>query len=267
MSDRVGLGDIAVPDRTRQTPFAEGDPVPVLFILLLAALIYLSNTAWDLAYWQVALIAVGIMIVLRIIREAAREAGQQKAVGEAKNAAKATRHGRLEYVRNRLPEKEPIRATLLDVVEEAYALKNVVKRAESYEFAARDLEEVSAPADLQAKSEQAIEIALDLADRTSIIARASKGRARSQRTLDAIEAQDQRMIRLKDALEYSRSTMEVLILTKGEGDRNTEKLSRSLRNLSDALEESYDDGFDALEAQSSALAANVPELSPQSGTS
>ncbi|MEJ7839246.1 MAG: hypothetical protein WKF81_10535 [Thermomicrobiales bacterium] len=55
------------------------------------------------------------------------------------------------------------------------------------------------------------------------------------------------MDHLKGALEYSRSSIEVLILTKGEGEQTTAKLARSLSNLSDAFDESWNDEFDHLE--------------------
>ena len=227
--------------------------MPVVFILIVAALIYLAFN-----YGQILLIGLAVLIGLKILSEIAGHAKRQKDGGRER---KGTRQGQLEHIRSRLAVTEPLRTSLIDVVEEANALKKMVTRAESHAFGFQDFGATLAPSDFQAKSDQAIEIALDLSDRFGIITKSSKGRARSQRTLVAIEDQQQKMDRLKEALEYSRTTIEVLILTKGDGDRSAEKLSRSLSNLSDALEESYDDGFSQLDESSKSR--KVPELSSQ----
>lgn len=229
----------------------------IVFVVIPTALAMIFGIPF-FTTWRFLLIGGAILLLLKALSVIAG-----KVEGETGKAErKTTRQGRLDYIRHHVPAGEPLRAALLDVVEEAYALKRMVSRAADHTFPAAQFPATLAPADFQARSEQAIEVALDLTDRFSLIARSAKGRARSARTTEAIEAQQQKLIRLKDALEYSRGTIEVQILTRGE-DGASEKLARGLRNLSDAIEESWDDGFDKLEPRSPAVLS--ADLTPQTG--
>jgi hypothetical protein len=235
-----------------------------LIIAFIVAIILRTQT--DFAFWQIALVFVAIVIGLSMLGEVVKKGRHQESTSSP--IRKTSRQGQLEHIQNRLSVKEPIRASLIDVVKEAHALRTMVTRAGSHNFAFQNFGATLTPEEFQAKSDQAIDIALDLSDRFGIIAKSAKGRARSQRTHDAIASQQLKMERLKEALEYSRSTIEVLILTKGEGDNNSEKLSRGLSNLSDALEESYADGFEQLEEGTEFPSSpKLPELTPQAETS
>jgi hypothetical protein len=59
------------------------------------------------------------------------------------------------------------------------------------------------------------------------------------------------MEHLRDALIYSRDAIEEMVLTHGEAPGTTDRLARGLRNLTDAIDESYSDPLDT---QISALA-------------
>jgi len=155
-----------------------------------------------------------------------------------------SRDGRVKQIKKAVPASEPIRATLITVVEEAAALRGMADRIASYPFVTADIAQSLHPDELRRKSDDAIAVALDLSGRLQIILENTKGRPRSQRAAAALTAQHVRMEHLRDALIYSRDAIEELILTHGEAPGTTDRLARGLRNLTDAIDESYSDPLD-----------------------
>ena len=162
-----------------------------------------------------------------------------------------SRDGRVKQIKKAIPASEPIRATLITVVEEALALRGMADRIASYPFVSAGVAQSLHPDELRRKSDDAIAVALDLSGRLQIILENTRGRPRSQRAAAAMTAQHVRMEHLRDALVYSRDAIEEMILTHGETPGATDRLSRGLRNLTDAIDESY---ADPLDTQIAALA-------------
>lgn len=155
-----------------------------------------------------------------------------------------SRDNRVKQIKKAIPANEPIRATLITVVEEAVALRGMADRIASYPFAEAGVARSLHPDELRRKSDAAIAVALDLSGRLQIILENTKGRPRSQRAAAAMTAQHVRMEHLRDALVYSRDAIEEMILTHGETPGATDRLSTGLRNLTDAIDESYADPLD-----------------------
>ena len=159
------------------------------------------------------------------------------------NAGKS-RDSRVKQIKKSIPANEPIRATLITVVEEAAALRGMAERIDNYPFASAGVAQSLHPDELRRKSDDAIAVALDLSGRLEIILANTRGRPRSQRAASALTAQHVRMEHLRDALVYSRDAIEEMILTHGEAPGTTDRLARGLRNLTDAIDESYADPLD-----------------------
>ena len=159
-------------------------------------------------------------------------------------ASGKTRDARVRQIKKAVPANEPIRATLITVVEEAIALRGMADRIANYPFAAAGVAQSLHPEELRRKSDDAIRVAMDLTGRLQIIHENTRGRPRSQRAAAAMTAQHVRMEHLRDALIYSRDAIEEMVLTHGEAPGTTDRLARGLRNLTDAIDESYSDPLD-----------------------
>jgi hypothetical protein len=155
-----------------------------------------------------------------------------------------SRDGRVKQIKKAIPANEPIRATLITVVEEAVALRGMADRIANYPFVTAGVAQSLHPDELRRKSDDAISVAMDLTGRLQIILENTRGRPRSQRAAAALTAQHVRMEHLRDALIYSRDAIEEMVLTHGEAPGTTDRLARGLRNLTDAIDESYSDPLD-----------------------
>jgi hypothetical protein len=178
--------------------------------------------------------------------------GSSAAAQPVASTSGSSRDGRVKQIKKAIPANEPIRATLITVVEEAAALRGMADRIANYPFATAGIAQSLHPEELRRKSDDAIAVALDLTGRLEIILQNTKGRPRSQRAAAAMTAQHVRMEHLRDALIYSRDAIEEMVLTHGEAPGTTDRLARGLRNLTDAIDESY---ADPLDTKISALAA------------
>ena len=200
-------------------------------VIPLAMVFFLGYLVWKIVSPKIEALSAG-----RAEMRAARP--------PAAASAGTSRDGRVKQIKKSIPANEPIRATLITVVEEAIALRGMSDRIANYPFMTADVAQSLHPEELRRKSDDAIMVALDLSGRLQIILDNSKGRPRSQRAAAALSAQQVRMEHLRDALIYSRDAIEEMILTHGEAPGTTDRLARGLRNLTDAIDESYSDPLD-----------------------
>jgi hypothetical protein len=194
-----------------------------------------------LRFWPLLFLAGFIYLGYRMIRSAA---GPRSVASVPRVSGPPSRENRVAHVKRAVPANEPIRATLIQVVEEAFALRAMADRITTYPFVVDGIGSTLHPDTFRAKSDEAIAVALDLTDRLHIVLANTRGLERSPRAAAALSAQREKMEHLREALVYSRDAIEEIILTRGERPDGTRRLSQSLRNLTDAIDESYRDPFD-----------------------
>lgn len=196
-------------------------------------------------FWPVFVLAGMIFIGYRTSqsKRPAPEAPWQPAA-PAPSLRNTPANSRVTRIKRAIPSTEPIRATLINVVEEATALRAMSDRIAGYPFSHAGVAPSLHPDAFREKSDEAIAVALDLTERIQIILENTRGRPRSARAAAALTAQQVRMEHLRDALVYSRDAIEELILTRGEGPEGPERLAQGLHNLTDAIDESYRDPLD-----------------------
>jgi hypothetical protein len=194
-----------------------------------------------LRFWPLLFLAGLIYFGYRMARSSARPRSLPAPMSRA--PASMPRESRVTHIKRAIPASEPIRATLINVVEEALALRAMAERIATYPFAVAGTAHALHPDTFRAKSDEAIAVALDLTDRLHMVLANTRGRPRSSRASAALAAQRVRMEHLRDALLYSRDAIEEMILTGGQ-DQTDGRLAQSLRNLTDAIDESYRDPLD-----------------------
>lgn len=211
-----------------------------------------------LRFWPLLFLAGLIYTGYRLARSSAGPRPLPASMARA--PAAMPRESRVTHIKRAIPASEPIRATLINVVEEAMALRAMAERIASYPFAVAGTAHALHPSTFRDKSEEAIRVALDLTDRLHIVLANTRGRPRSSRASAALAAQHVRMEHLRDALLYSRDAIEEMILTGGQGPTETpDRLAQSLRTLTDAIDESYRDPLDvAIERAAPSHPAPIP---------
>jgi hypothetical protein len=220
----------------------------VLFIIGLSVLTSIVGSAM-VRMMPLLFMALIAFLVWRIASGKFEQLGNGKqpktvTANSADLAVGKSRDGRVKQIKKAIPANEPIRATLITVVEEAVALRGMADRIANYPFVTGGVAQSLHPEELRRKSDDAISVAMDLTGRLQIILENTRGRPRSQRAAAALTAQHVRMEHLRDALIYSRDAIEEMVLTHGEAPGTTDRLARGLRNLTDAIDESYSDPLD-----------------------
>ena len=182
-------------------------------------------TALLLRFWPLLVIAGVIYLGYRMVRSAAGPRSTL-AFPAAPAAAAPARESRVAHIKRAIPATEPIRATLITVIEEATALRAMAERVTTYPFANAGTAQALHPDTFRQKSDEAIGVALDLTNRVNIVLANTRGRPRSSRAAAALTAQQVRMEHLRDALVYSRDAIEEQILTGGERPDGSHRLAQ-----------------------------------------
>ncbi len=220
----------------------------VMLFMITFAIVASVTGSLIIRFLPMLIIFAALFLVVRIgsakIEQMASGSKQSSGSTTAVSAQSGkSRDGRVKQIKKAIPSSEPIRTTLITVVE-AVALRGMADRISNYPFVEAGIAQSLHPDELRRKSDDAIAVALDLSGRLEIILANTKGRPRSQRAASALTAQHVRMEHLRDALIYSRDAIEEMILTHGEAPGTTDRLARGLRNLTDAIDESYADPLD-----------------------
>lgn len=208
-----------------------------------------------LRFWPLLFLAGFIYLGYRMIRSAA---GPRPATAIPRVSGPPSRESRVAHVKRAIPVNEPIRTTLIQVVEEAFALRAMADRVASYPFAVAGIGNTLHPDTFRVKSDEAIAVALDLTDRLHIVLANTRGLERSPRAAAALSTQREKMEHLRQALVYSRDAIEEIILTRGEHPDGTPRLAQSLRNLTDAIDESYRDPIEVALERAPIRATPIP---------
>lgn len=165
-----------------------------------------------------------------------------------------------EWVKQTLPPREPARAAILGVLDEAAQLKHLMARLDSDGFRQIDARIGAMPAEFTRKVDEAVSAAAGLAERLTILYPTGERRSLDIRTREALDRQVAQMRNLQQALAYSRSTLEIVAINHTAALGDTSRLVRSLNNLTDAIGEVQ--GVPKLTTEVTPLAA--PERTPES---
>ncbi|MGC4193058.1 MAG: hypothetical protein QM589_18075 [Thermomicrobiales bacterium] len=142
-----------------------------------------------------------------------------------------------EWVKRSLPAREPARAAILGVLDEAAQLKHLMARMDSEQFRRIDASVGAMPAEFTQRVEEAVTAAASLAERCQILYPTGERRPLDIRTREALDRQVVQMLNLQQALAYSRSTLEIVAINHTAALSDTTRLVRSLNNLTDAIGE------------------------------
>ncbi|MGC4108560.1 MAG: hypothetical protein QM753_19725 [Thermomicrobiales bacterium] len=142
-----------------------------------------------------------------------------------------------EWVKQTLPAREPARAAILGVLDEAAQLKHLMARMDSAQFRQADASIGAMPAEFSKKVDEAVTAAANLAERCRILYPTGERRPLDMRTREALDRQVAQMQHLQQALAYSRSTLEIIAINHTAALSDTTRLVRSLNNLTDAIGE------------------------------
>jgi hypothetical protein len=165
-----------------------------------------------------------------------------------------------EWVKQALPAREPARAAILGVLDEAAQLKHLMARMDSEQFRRADARIGAMPAEFTRKVDEAVAAAAGLAERCQILYPTGERRSLDYRTREALDRQVVQMQNLQQALAYSRSTLEIVAINHTAALGDTSRLVRSLNNLTDAIGEVQ--GVPKLTTEVRPL--STPERTPES---
>lgn len=142
-----------------------------------------------------------------------------------------------EWVKRSLPAREPARAAILGVLDEAAQLKHLMARMDSEQFRRADASIGAMPAEFTKRVDEAVTAAVGLAERCQMLYPTGERRQLDARTREALDRQVVQMLNLQQALAYSRSTLEVVAINHTAALGDTSRLVRSLNHLTDAIGE------------------------------
>ena len=133
--------------------------------------------------------------------------------------------------------REPARAAILGVLDEAAQLKHLMARMDSEQFRRADASIGAMPAEFTSRVDEAVTAAVGLAERCQMLYPTGERRQLDARTREALDRQVVQMLNLQQALAYSRSTLEVVAINHTAALGDTSRLVRSLNHLTDAIGE------------------------------
>lgn len=142
-----------------------------------------------------------------------------------------------EWVKQALPAREPARAAILGVLDEAAQLKHLMARMNSEQFRQMDATIGEMPSAFTARVDDSVSAAVGLAQRCQILYPAGERRPIDPRTREALDRQVMQMLHLQQALSNSRATLELIAINHTAAFGDTTRLVRSLNHLTEAIGE------------------------------
>lgn len=142
-----------------------------------------------------------------------------------------------EWVKQALPAREPARAAILGVLDEAAQLKHLMARMNSEQFRQMDATIGEMPAAFTARVDDSVSAAVGLAQRCQILYPTGERRPIDPRTREALDRQVTQMLHLQQAMANSRATLELIAINHTAAYGDTTRLVRSLNHLTEAIGE------------------------------